>query len=81
MDIKIRVGNPEFSELVQKELFKLGFTWALQVQEVQHTEEPFLYARVHSYEDMKRIRHGASEHYFNEDNSYLIDVPEIVRNL
>ena len=81
MDIKIRVGNPEFSELVQKELFKFGFTWAKGEQEVYHTESPFLYARICLDGDIKRIRHGTSEQYFNEDDSYLIDVSEMERNL
>ena len=42
-DFKIKVNNPEESELTQRLMFKLGYKWKYNHTDVHSTDQPFLF--------------------------------------
>lgn len=64
-NMKFRVESPEHSEAIQKELFRLGFMWALiEPQKPRVTEEPFLFCSC--YDNSITWCSARQEWFYNE---------------
>jgi hypothetical protein len=47
--LRLKVGNPELSEVAQKVLFALGHEWFFKGKKVSYTEAPFLVTDAQGY--------------------------------
>ena len=70
---RIHISNTQESEVVQKALFKLGYTWNGS-QVVQNTEKPYLYVNSSGH-----LGHGTSRSYFEDSSSKKVNVDEILK--
>lgn len=74
---KVRVNSLAESVLIQKELFKRGYTWSdgLDPKMIFNSPHNFLYT-----DDFGGIAYGESEDFFEEDISPEISVYDILSN-
>lgn len=70
---KFRVVNATISGLLQEELFKQGYKWAINGKNVTHATKPYIY----TYED-SRLAFGDEDDHFNEhDNVEVIVITQL----
>jgi hypothetical protein len=77
---KFKVANATISRLLQEELFKQGYAWSINGQNVAHDHKPYIYA----YDD-GRINFGDdSDHYdehLNEETRIITENKLVIAEL
>ncbi len=89
----VKTPVPELSELVQKQLNKLGFAWKSGGTEVLHTSRPYICFRVRSNPGELVLTHVQDENWMKEqiiqgqytevsiEDIFTIEVPKISASL